>query len=152
MEVSQEISSMVRGWLMASPSARKRKQPPDYVPISPRPERCETLFQSTHSISCSYELWRVHILTFILYGQSREQCSSRPLPSLLTPALIICLPLSMEDGLYTTSTPSKVKQGNLERKLDFGTCCSRKFRSKSEIMFVWEAYLSTVKASKSCLT
>ena len=79
MEVSQEISSMVRGWLMASPSARKRKQPPDYVPISPRPERCETSFQSTHSISCSYELWRVHILTFILYGQSREECSSRPL-------------------------------------------------------------------------
>ena len=74
MEVSQEISSMVRGWLMASPSAKKRKQPPDYVPISPRPERCETKeFQSTHSVSCSYELWRVHILTFILYGQSREQ-------------------------------------------------------------------------------
>ena len=93
---------------MASPSARKRKQPPDYVPISPRPERCETLFQSTHSISCSYELWRVHTLTFILYGQSREQCSSRPLPSLLTPALIICLPLSIEDGLYTTSTTSTV--------------------------------------------
>ena len=50
MAVSQEISSMVRGWLMASPSAKKRKQPPDYVPISPRPERCETKeFQSTHS-------------------------------------------------------------------------------------------------------
>ena len=43
--------------------------------------------------------------------------------------------------------------GNLERKLDFGTCCSRKFRSKSEIMFVFvEAHLSTVKASQSCLT
>ena len=46
----------------------------------------------------------------------------------------------------------KVKRGNLERKLDFGTCCSWKFRSKSKIMFVWEAHLSTVKASKSCLT
>ena len=46
----------------------------------------------------------------------------------------------------------KVKRGNLERKLDFGTCCSKKFRSKSEIMFVWEAHLFTVKASKSCLT
>ena len=46
----------------------------------------------------------------------------------------------------------KVKRGNLERKLDFGTCCSRKFRSKSEIMFVWEAHLSIVKTSKSCLT
>ena len=43
MEVSQEVSSMVRGWLMASPSAGKRKQPPDYVPISPRPERCVIL-------------------------------------------------------------------------------------------------------------
>ena len=42
--------------------------------------------------------------------------------------------------------------GNLEQKLDFGTCCSRKFRSKSEIMFLWEAHLSTVKASQSCLT
>ena len=47
---------------------------------------------------------------------------------------------------------SKVKRGNLERKLDFGTCCSWKFRSKSKIMFVWETHLSTVKASKSCLT
>ena len=37
-------------------------------------------------------------------------------------------------------------------ELDFGTCCSRKFCSKSEIMFVWEAHLSTVKASQSCLT
>ena len=46
----------------------------------------------------------------------------------------------------------KVKQGNLEEKLDFGTCCSWKFRSKSEIMFVWEAHLSTVKASQICLT
>ena len=46
----------------------------------------------------------------------------------------------------------KVKQGNLERKLDFGICCSRKFHSKSEMMFVWEAHLSTIKASKSCLT
>ena len=47
---------------------------------------------------------------------------------------------------------SKVKRGNLERKLDFGTCCSRKICSKSETMFVWEAHLSTVKAGKSCLT
>ena len=46
----------------------------------------------------------------------------------------------------------KVKRGNLERKLDFGTCCSRKFCSKSKTMFVWEAHLSTVKASKNCLT
>ena len=43
----------------------------------------------------------------------------------------------------------KVKQGNLERKLDFGTCCLRKFCSKSKTMFVWE---STVNDSKSCLT
>ena len=41
---------------------------------------------------------------------------------------------------------------NLEWKLDFGTCCSRKICSKSETMFVWEAHLSAVKASKSCLT
>ena len=46
----------------------------------------------------------------------------------------------------------KVKQGNLEWKLDFGTCCSIKFCSKSKTMFVWEAHLSTVKAGKSCLT
>ena len=46
----------------------------------------------------------------------------------------------------------KVQQGNLERNLDFGTCCSRKFHSKSKTVFVWEAHLSTVKASKSCLT
>ena len=46
----------------------------------------------------------------------------------------------------------KVKRGNLERKSDFCICCLRKFCSKSEIMFVWEAHLSTVKASKSCLT
>ena len=51
MEVSQEVSSMVRGWLMASPSAGKRKQPPDYVPISPRPERCVIL--SGHMEVCS---------------------------------------------------------------------------------------------------
>ena len=46
----------------------------------------------------------------------------------------------------------KVKRGNLERKLDFGTCCSGMICSKSKTMFVWEAHLSTVKASKSCLT
>ena len=32
------------------------------------------------------------------------------------------------------------------------TCCSRKFHSKSEIIFVWEVHLSTVIVSKSCLT
>ena len=46
----------------------------------------------------------------------------------------------------------KVKRGNLEWKLDFGTCCSIKFCSKSKTMFVWEAHLSTAKAGKSCLT
>ena len=46
----------------------------------------------------------------------------------------------------------KVKRGNLERKLDFGTCCSEMICSKSKTMFVWEAHLSTVKASKGCLT
>ena len=48
----------------------------------------------------------------------------------------------------------KVKWGNLERKLDFGICCSGKICLKSKTMFVWEAraHLSTVKASKSCLT
>ena len=46
----------------------------------------------------------------------------------------------------------KVKRGNLERKLDFGTCCSGMICSKSKTIFVWEAHLSTVKASKSCLT
>ena len=54
--------------------------------------------------------------------------------------------------LVVTRLCYKVKLGNLERKLDFGTCCSRKFCSKSKTMFVWEAHLSTVKASKSCLT
>ena len=47
---------------------------------------------------------------------------------------------------------SKVKRGNLERKLDFGTCCSGMICSKSKAMFVWEAHLSTVKASKGYLT
>ena len=51
---------------------------------------------------------------------------------------------SWEIGNYRV----KVKRGNLERKLDFGTCCSRKFCSKSETMFVWEAHLSTVKLVK----
>ena len=32
------------------------------------------------------------------------------------------------------------------------TRCSRKFRSKSEIIFVWEVHLSTVIVSKNCLT
>ena len=50
------------------------------------------------------------------------------------------------------SISGKVKRGNLERKLDFGTCCSGMICSKSKTMFVWEAHLSTVKASKSCLT
>ena len=40
----------------------------------------------------------------------------------------------------------------MEWKLDFGTCCSRKFCLKFKTVFVWKAYLSTVKASKSCLT
>ena len=48
--------------------------------------------------------------------------------------------------------PYKVKRGNLERKLGFGTCCSGMICSKSKTMFVWEAHLSTVKANKSCLT
>ena len=47
---------------------------------------------------------------------------------------------------------NKVKRGNLEWKLDFGTCCSRRFCSKSKTMFVWETHLSTVKVSRSCLT
>ena len=51
----------------------------------------------------------------------------------------------------TQINTSKVKRGNLEQKLDFGTCCLRKFCSKSKTMFVWEAILSTVKASKNCL-
>ena len=54
--------------------------------------------------------------------------------------------------IHTLIKFCKVKWGNLERKLDFGTCCSRKFCSKSEIMFVWEAHSSKVKANRSCLT
>ena len=46
----------------------------------------------------------------------------------------------------------KVKRGNLEQNLDFGTCCPGKFCSKSKMVFVWEAHRSTAKASKSWLT
>ena len=99
-------------------------------------------------------------------GGSSQRCpgfNSRQLPAFFT-FFYFCLITSkfIYHGEYSNQSLIMVveqkrkkeyeKWGNLEWKLDFGTCCSRKFCSKSETMFVWEAHLYTVKASKSYLT
>ena len=83
----------------------------------------------------------LYLIEEISHNKTREQ---------LAPARIVSIAVDVQ--IYAYKTVCKVKQGNLERKLDFGTCCLTKFCSKSKTMFVCKVHLSTVKASKSCLT